>query len=72
MGAISPRKVRTPPQHWQVKGMGSGNLGAGSRAGVDGQPFTPAGRDSVSRLIVTASKDAKRKSELKKLIKLLK
>ena len=30
MGAISRRKVRTPPQHWQLKGMGSGSLGAGS------------------------------------------
>ena len=30
MGAISRRKVSSPPQQWQVKGMGSGSLGAGS------------------------------------------
>ena len=27
---MSRRKVSTPPQHWQVKGLGSGSLGAGS------------------------------------------
>ena len=30
MGAISRRKVSTPPQHWQVKGVDSGSWGAGS------------------------------------------
>ena len=30
MGAISRRKVSRPPQHWQVKGAGSGRMGAGS------------------------------------------
>ena len=45
---------------------------AGSRVGVNGEPFSPAGGNSVSRLVVSASKVAKHKSELKKLIKLLK
>ena len=30
LGAISRRKVRTPPQQRQVNGMGSGSCGAGS------------------------------------------
>jgi hypothetical protein len=29
MGAISRRKVSTPPQHWQVKGLGSASWGGG-------------------------------------------
>ena len=27
---MSRRKVSRPPQHWQVKGLGSGSMGAGS------------------------------------------
>jgi hypothetical protein len=44
----------------------------GSRLGVDEQPFPPAVGTSVSRLVVTASKDDKLESDFKKLIKLLK
>ena len=44
----------------------------GFTLGCYGQTFSPAGGNSVSRLVVTASKDAKQESEFKKLIKLLK
>jgi hypothetical protein len=44
------------------------SLLAGSRVDVDEQPFSPVGGNFVSRLVLTASKDAKHKSELKKLM----
>jgi hypothetical protein len=44
----------------------------GFTLGCYGQTFSTAGGNSVSRLVVTVSKDAKQESEFKKLMTLLK
>ena len=44
----------------------------GFTLGCYGQTFSPAGGNSVSRLVVTASKDDKLESDFKKLMTLLK